>query len=165
MMVALTDGQATPAYGAMWRLVAAGKDVVPPLAERLKQPLPVPIDDARLKKLLADLDSSDFHVRDRVTLELECLGREAEKALRALLADGPPLEVRVRVEQILKRIADRGGKLPHEPGAESAGRADDENGGRSHWGVSLARSRAKQIRSITVATDNMPPSTSVVLAM
>lgn len=114
LMLSLTDGQAAPAYSAMWRLVAAGKDAVPRLAERLKQPLPIPIDDARLKKLLAELDSSDFHVRDRVTLELECLGREAEKALGALLKDAPPLEVRVRVEQILKRIADRGGKLPHE---------------------------------------------------
>jgi hypothetical protein len=61
-------------------------------------------DAARVKRLLADLGSERFAVRQRATDELERLAELAEPALRQLLATDPPLEVRQRLQALLKRL-------------------------------------------------------------
>jgi hypothetical protein len=114
LLVDLTDGQAGRAFSAVWGLVLAGDAALPLLEQRLKLPPPGPVEPDRLKRLIANLDAADFRTREQATQELEGLGGEAEKALRALLADRPPLEVRIRAEQVLARIVERGGKLPQE---------------------------------------------------
>jgi hypothetical protein len=60
--------------------------------------------EKQLEQLIADLDSEEFARRDAATKELEKLGREAEGALRAALRAGPSLEVRLRLERLLKRL-------------------------------------------------------------
>jgi hypothetical protein len=59
----------------------------------------------RLARLFADLESKLFRVRKRATRELEKQAEVAEPALRKRLADNPPLEVRLRVEKLLRRLA------------------------------------------------------------
>jgi hypothetical protein len=53
--------------------------------------------------LPADLDSSQFSVRDNATSELEKLVELAEPTLRNTLAGEPSVEVRRRIEPLLSR--------------------------------------------------------------
>lgn len=59
-----------------------------------------------MRPLVTDLDNSEFAVREAATRELEELGETAEPALRKVLADKPSLEVRRRVEPIVKKLED-----------------------------------------------------------
>ena len=61
----------------------------------------------RLHKLLADLNADEFAVREAATRELEKLGERAEPALSAALKDRPALEVRKRIEELLRRLYGR----------------------------------------------------------
>src|SRR5207302_1795978 len=54
-------------------------------------------------RLLAELGSSRFAVREKAARELENLAEAAYPALRAVLAGSPALEVRRRVERLLER--------------------------------------------------------------
>jgi len=58
------------------------------------------VDAQRVKKLLADLDSERFAVRDAATKELTAMGEQLEPALRRVLESKPSLEVRNRVQAI-----------------------------------------------------------------
>jgi hypothetical protein len=69
------------------------------LKDRLRPAEAVPA--GRLSKLLAELDSDQFTVREQAAKELRQLSERVEPALRRLLQDKPPLEVRNRVEAIL----------------------------------------------------------------
>jgi RNA polymerase sigma factor (sigma-70 family) len=58
----------------------------------------------RLRRLLADLDSEQFAVREKAQTDLEALGDLAERALRQALANKPTLEMRRRVQRALDRL-------------------------------------------------------------
>ena len=51
-------------------------------------------------------ESASFAKRDAASKRLKELGVSAEPALRKRLADNPPLETRLRVELLLKSIAE-----------------------------------------------------------
>src|SRR5262249_37789976 len=55
---------------------------------------------------IADLDNPRFEVRQKATEELEKLGESATPALHKVLDGKPALEVRQRVEALLKRLDD-----------------------------------------------------------
>jgi hypothetical protein len=57
-----------------------------------------------MRRLLADLDSDVFDVREKATEELPNLGRAAESALNQFLKGNPSAEARKRVEQLLAKI-------------------------------------------------------------
>jgi hypothetical protein len=99
----LADANAGKAHQAVWALVAAPAQAVPLLQTRL-QPT-APADPQKLARWLADLDSTEFDVREQATLELEKLGDSAVPALKKALADNPPLEARRRLEQVLDKLA------------------------------------------------------------
>jgi hypothetical protein len=65
---------------------------------------PVAADAERIKTLFEELDSPQFTTRLRATEELEYLGPIIQPQLEKLLASGPPLEVRRRVELLLSRF-------------------------------------------------------------
>jgi hypothetical protein len=72
------------------------------LGERLTPAAPA---DAKvLEKLIAALDSADFKVRQQATAELERLAELALPTLRKLLEGNPNLEVRRRVEAVVKNV-------------------------------------------------------------
>jgi hypothetical protein len=72
---------------------------VPILKDRL---LPAEaVNAGRLSKLLAELDSDQFTVREQAAKELSQLSERVEPAVRRLLQDKPSLEVRNRVKAIL----------------------------------------------------------------
>ncbi len=96
----LAGDDAARAYRAVRRLAAS-----PAGAAFLRKRLPpaAPPDAERLGRLLADLNSDQFAVRDRAAKELEKLGEAAVPACRRLLAGDPPAEVRRRVTAFLER--------------------------------------------------------------
>jgi len=89
---------------ALRLLAAVPAQAVPLLRERLR---PVAKPDAeRVKRLVADLGSKQFTLRDRAARELERLGDRVETALQQALERGPSLEVRRRIEGLLARCAE-----------------------------------------------------------
>jgi RNA polymerase sigma factor (sigma-70 family) len=96
----LADSDATKAYQAMQALLGS-MDTVSVLRKRLRPA--VSADPARLDRLVAELDSDDFIVREKATRELAALGDRAEPALRKTLPKASA-ESRRRIEDILKLI-------------------------------------------------------------
>jgi WD40 repeat protein len=60
----------------------------------------------RLRRLLADLDDSDFQRRQSATDELANLGRTAERAMKKALENNPSLEAKNRIEALLEKMDD-----------------------------------------------------------
>lgn len=95
-------GDAAKAYQAVWTLAATPDKALPLLRERLR-PI-APADPKHLAKLIADLDSEHFSVRDRAGHALEALGDLAGPALTDALKTNPPLGVRRRIDRLLTRL-------------------------------------------------------------
>ncbi len=94
-------GEPAKAYRAIWTMTET-KDALDFLRGMLS---PVkPLSHEHLRRLLTDLDSELFAVRQKAQEELEKLGDLAEPALRKALEDKPTLEVRKRVQALLERL-------------------------------------------------------------
>jgi hypothetical protein len=98
-----SDDPATRA-SAVAALEAAGPQAVAFLRARLE---PVAADARRINALIEQLDSPQFVRRRQATEELEYLGKIAQPQIEKALAGKPPLEVRCRLEQLLKRLQPR----------------------------------------------------------
>jgi len=100
----LTNEDAAKAYDAVWALVAAPEQAVTFLRKHLT---PMPRPDAKiLARLIADIDSDDFTVRQKATEELRKFSDAAAPALRRTLENKPSLEVRRRIQQLLDQSRD-----------------------------------------------------------
>jgi WD40 repeat protein len=91
-------GEARKAHRAVYTLATTPTQTLPFLAKHLQAA--EEIDARRVTKLLADLDSDQFAVREAATGELLRLSDEIEAALRRFLQSKPSLEARRRVEAI-----------------------------------------------------------------
>jgi hypothetical protein len=95
-------GAAPKAYEAVWTLAAAPDQALPLLRGRLH---PVPsVDGPHLTKLVADLDSDRFAVREDAARTLEKLGELAAPALTGALKAKPSPELRRRCELLLAKL-------------------------------------------------------------
>jgi RNA polymerase sigma factor (sigma-70 family) len=98
------------AFGAVRKLCGAPGPATALLRGHLK---PRVAPDARqVTRLLEDLNSKSFAVRQKATVELEKLGELVGTELRAALAKAGSLEVRQRLERLLKRLDEKA--LPGE---------------------------------------------------
>ena len=99
----LASKDAAKAFDAIGLLTASPEQAVPLLKDKLR---PAPAADKReVARLLADLDSEEFAVRQKAMAELRHLDERAEPALReALLGGKPPLETRKRIEELLEGV-------------------------------------------------------------
>jgi RNA polymerase sigma factor (sigma-70 family) len=97
--LAATEGK--PAYDAILSLVAAPEPAVRLLREHLR---PAAAMAGDVNRLLADLDSNEFAVREKASAKLAELGEDAESALRQVLEGKPSAEVRRRVEGLLNKL-------------------------------------------------------------
>jgi WD40 repeat protein len=91
------------AYAAVRAAAAFPTRLVPSLVDRLR---PVPRDEEatkRLPRLIADLDSDRFDVREKAARELDRMGEAAIPALEKMLAGKPSPEVRRRAEALVAR--------------------------------------------------------------
>jgi WD40 repeat protein len=84
------------------KLVQSPKETVGYLRERVEAA--ALLDQAKVDKLLADLQDNRFAIRKKATDALEKLGELAEPTLLKCLEDNPPLEVKQRVEALLQKL-------------------------------------------------------------
>jgi WD40 repeat protein len=95
-----------PHYGfgqrAIRRLTAAPQSSLAFLKQRLK---PDQRRDDPLQRLIADLDSDTFAVREKASRELARMGKSIEPALRRALRNKPSPEQRRRVQTLLDAVA------------------------------------------------------------
>jgi WD40 repeat protein len=99
-MWAKLAGNAPSAYDALQTLRSAPHQVVPYLRGRMQ---PVKIDVARL---IAELDSDEFSVREKASQQLARYGHVVEKPLRQTLEKKPSPEVRRRIKDLLIHMRD-----------------------------------------------------------
>jgi WD40 repeat protein len=99
----LAGEDAAKAYQAICALSEMPRQTAAYFQDRLR-PTPSP-DPSRIDKLITDLDSRQFMVREEAAKELEKLGELANTALEQALRSHPTPEVRRRVERLLETIA------------------------------------------------------------
>ena len=98
---ALAGEDAERAYEAICRLAASPTEMLDYLNKRLR---PVArADTMRVARLIAELDSNRFAVREQAATELENLGETATAMCRKALEGEPSLELRRRLEKMLKK--------------------------------------------------------------
>jgi hypothetical protein len=102
MWADLADEDAKRAYAVIGELAAQPREAVAFLRTRLR-PAAAP-DAERVARLLADLESDQFAVRQKASEELEALGDGAEKALRQALAKKTPGDLRRRLQDLLDKL-------------------------------------------------------------
>jgi RNA polymerase sigma factor (sigma-70 family) len=100
----LLDEDGTQVYRTIWRLAADGASVS--LLQKHLKPVPA-VDAKQLARLLADLDSDDFSVRQKAASDLERLGEAAEPGLRKALDGKPSAEVRRQVTVLLEQLVEK----------------------------------------------------------
>jgi WD40 repeat protein len=96
---ALGEGPPEAILDALDRLVEAPEVAVPFLQGQLR-----PVSDAGLAGWVADLDAAAFVKRDRAMRALRGMEFAAAPALKKVLTGEPPLELRRRVEALLKEL-------------------------------------------------------------
>jgi hypothetical protein len=96
---------AIKAYHAIRTLAAAPKTSVAFFKRHLRSVTPA--DARQVARLIGDLDSEQFAVRENAMQQLEKLGDRAATELRKTLAGNPPREVKHRIEQLLENHHDR----------------------------------------------------------
>jgi hypothetical protein len=99
----LASTDAAKAYQAMGRMLAQSSTALAYLKEQIKPAEPV-VEQAVIDRMVKDLASEKFAVRDKATTELAKLGDAAEGALRKALKEQSILEVRQRLEKLLRKI-------------------------------------------------------------
>jgi RNA polymerase sigma factor (sigma-70 family) len=96
----LGDEDARKAYRAVQALLGSAGPAVSLLGGRLRPAAAT--DGPRIDRLLADLDSDQFEVRQKAHRQLREMGNAAEPALRKALADKPSAEQRLRIKELLQ---------------------------------------------------------------
>jgi hypothetical protein len=99
----LADKDAARAYDARRKLSASPSQAVLLLRERVRPAAPA--DAERLARLLADLQSDRFEVRQQAEFALVGLGELAEPAARQALEADPPPGLRQRLERLLAKLS------------------------------------------------------------
>jgi WD40 repeat protein len=97
----LAVSDAAAAYRAVQVLVADPERSIPYLAGRLRPQMAV--EKERLARLISELDSDHFNVRERAMAELQQLGDLVMPALKAALVGQPSAEKRHRMERLLEQ--------------------------------------------------------------
>jgi hypothetical protein len=98
----LGGDDAARAFQAVCALIHRPAQAIALLSERLT-PAAV-ADPAEVRRLLAELGNDRFAVREKAAHRLAQLGTQAEAALRQALEEGPPLEVRRRMKELLEKL-------------------------------------------------------------
>jgi hypothetical protein len=103
----LASKDAAKAFDTIGRLIINPEQAVPLLREHLR-PVPDTADAKQVARLLADLDSDQFTVRDKAMKQLRQLDERIEPSLRQALQGKTSLEARKRIEELLEGIRTSG---------------------------------------------------------
>jgi RNA polymerase sigma factor (sigma-70 family) len=96
----LATRESAASFQSMGRFLAAPAEAVKLFAEKVKSV--EALDPKRIQRLLADLGSDEFAVRETAEKAVLGLDEQAIPYLEATLKSAPPLEVRLRVKRILE---------------------------------------------------------------
>lgn len=100
----LASEDAAKAYAALRALACAPEQSLPLLRQHVAESARSKADPARIARLLVELDSAEYEVREKASRSLQELGIVAEAAMRRVLREQPSLEVRRRLEPILDKL-------------------------------------------------------------
>jgi WD40 repeat protein len=100
----IKDADAARAYTAMGILIAAPGQAVAFLKEKLR-PI-TPVGQKEMERLIAELDSDRFMVRERAAGDLDYRAGLVEPALRRALKGKLSLEARRHVERVLRQVTE-----------------------------------------------------------
>jgi RNA polymerase sigma factor (sigma-70 family) len=98
----LTGADAAKAYAAIHALAAAPAQAVPLLRKHVR-PGP-PVDTARFNRLVADLNSDSFAVREKASAALATLEELAEAAMQAALKKPESAEQAARLKGLIRKL-------------------------------------------------------------
>jgi WD40 repeat protein len=101
--VSLGSADAGKAYRAVWHLTSSPREAVPFLKDRLTRVAAAP-KEAVIQRWIGLLDSENFQVRTRATLDLLLAAETAEPLLRRTLTGRVSPEARNRIKDLLERI-------------------------------------------------------------
>jgi WD40 repeat protein len=107
----LADPDPARAYPAVYALANDPARSLPMLEKRLTAARPGTVTQGGLQKMIADLDSDEFDVREKATSDLDRAGQQARGALVRLVSNPPSLEARRRAQKLLARL-DRAAVAP-----------------------------------------------------
>jgi RNA polymerase sigma factor (sigma-70 family) len=96
-------GDPVSAYQALWALVDDPKTCCALLRRRMG-PVKEPADAARVRRLVAQLDSEEFRQREAASRELAAMGELIEATLRSALTKADSAEARRRLKDLLGRL-------------------------------------------------------------
>jgi RNA polymerase sigma factor (sigma-70 family) len=99
----LAGADAAKAYKAIRAFSAAPGQTVSFMGERLRPARSAGKEE--VDRLIADLDSDDFQIREKATRALDELGDTVGPALRKVIAGQPSAEVRSRADRLLEKLA------------------------------------------------------------
>jgi RNA polymerase sigma factor (sigma-70 family) len=99
----LAAEDAARAYGAVWRMAEVPPEVVVPFLGRQLRSIE-PVDEEKVRRLVADLDSDAFAIREKAAKRLQAMDRAAEAALRQALNGNPSPEAKRRLESLVARL-------------------------------------------------------------
>ncbi len=108
----LAEDDAAKAWEAVDRLAESPNEALALLRGRVK-PYPTAAAD-ETSKLLADLDSDSFAVREAAAKRLKQMGLQAEPSLRAALSAKPTLEQKKRIQSVLAALEEAPQPLAQE---------------------------------------------------
>jgi WD40 repeat protein len=97
----LSSDDGPKAFQTVLALAASPKEAVEVARKQLKEQTGVT--EKEIAKMIEELDSEEFDVREKATQKLIGLGKAAEEAVRKALANQPTAEAKARLEQILKK--------------------------------------------------------------
>jgi RNA polymerase sigma factor (sigma-70 family) len=101
----MTGADGLKAHRAVWRLTAAPRQSLPFFTQRIKPAAAPPAEvSEQVARLLVELDSEEFAVREKAAAELKKLGKAALPPLRKALRESLSAEVRRRVGSELERL-------------------------------------------------------------
>lgn len=97
----LRDANPGVAYKAVWRFAAVQEQTLPCLADSLR---PIkPLEANAVARMIADLESDQFPVRQKASRELERLGETVKEALRKERQRSISLEKATRIDRLLAK--------------------------------------------------------------
>jgi WD40 repeat protein len=99
----LAAEDAARAYGAVWRMAEVPPEIIVPFLGRHLRSIRR-VDEEKVRRLVADLDSDTFTVREKATEQLKELGNAARPALRRALQAGPSAEAKRRLESLAAQL-------------------------------------------------------------
>jgi WD40 repeat protein len=100
----LTGPDARKSYRASWALTRAPAQTVAFLSKKLRPTPRKPDQVGLINRFIQDLEDDQFAVRENAMRKLETMGKDAQSALQTALKNKPPLELRRRVEALLKKL-------------------------------------------------------------